>query len=183
MVQLINDLFGIKPKVRERRKYSTINIEINSKLISKFLISLGFPNGEKKNKLRVPNWIIRNKEYATAFLRGLVDTDGCLFFAKRGTYRLNTYPVIEIKSHDPRFINDLNKIVKSLNFSLYKGKDKIQLNGKKNLKKWLNEIGFKNLNNLSRYLVWKKFKYCPPKTNLVERLRMLSSGGRTGLCR
>jgi len=174
VVQLMLKLFGIKPRVRERKDEGKFDIEVNSKVISKFLLYLGFPKGKKSNKLIIPNWISENKKFSQKFLKGLVDTDGSLFFAKRGTYKLNAYPVIEIKIIDERFIKQLHKIIKSLGFNCNKGKIKVQLNGKENLIKWLKEIGFGNFNLQSRYLVWKKFNYCLPNTNLEQRIKILS---------
>ncbi len=171
--QLIKKLFGIEPKLKRRQRFGKLDLEISSKGISKFLLSLGYPNGRKKDKLIIPYWILENRKHLQLFLRGLVDTDGSLFFAKRGTYKLNEYPVIEIKMHDENFINQIFYSLKNLGFKVNKTKIKIQLNGKDNLQKWINEIGFRNLNLQSRYFLWKKLSYCPPKTKLRQRLIML----------
>jgi len=174
VVQLMLKLFRIKPKVRERESEGKFDIEVNSKAISKFLLYRGFPKGKKNNKLIIPNWILENKKFLQKFLKGLIDTDGSLFFAKRGTYKLNMYPVIEIKIIDERFIEQLHQTIKALGFKCNKSKFKVQLNGKENLIKWLEKIGFGNFNLQSRYLIWKKFNYCPPNTNLEQRIKMLS---------
>jgi len=173
VTNLITELFGVEPRVRKRRKEGKFDIEINSKAISRFLLYLGFPKGKKINKLTTPPWIFNSKKYLRVFLRGLVDTDGSLFFAKRGTYKLNSYPVIEIKICDKKFIGQLSSTIKYLGFECNKNDIKVQLNGKQNLEKWQKEIGFKNFNHQSRYLIWEKFKYCIPNTSLKQRMKIL----------
>ena len=49
----------------------------------------------------------------------------------------------------------------------------IILNGIKNLEKWLNTIGIGNPTKYSRFLIWKKYGFCPPNTMYTERLKIL----------
>jgi intein/homing endonuclease len=180
VISLVNELFDVFPSTLIRVYQNTFEIFINSKAITGFIKSLGFPNGIKMNKLQIPPWILRRKKFIRRFLRGLFDTDGCLFFAKRGTYKLNEYPVIEIKSYDKYFISSVAEALKIIGFKPLLQKDRIQFNGKKWLEKWKKQIEFKNLNSISRYLIWKKFNYCPPNTDLNFRLDMLSQISRVG---
>jgi intein/homing endonuclease len=177
--EMIKRLFNLKPVVKARNGEHTFNVIVCSKGISNFLISMGLPNGEKKNNMRIPKWIIKNKGFIRSFLRGLMDTDGSLFFAKRGTYKTNSYPVIEFKLADKNFVNDITESLKLLGFSsVLKSKDnwyKIQLNGRIKVERWAEEIGFENLNSITRYIIWNRFGYCPPKTNLKERIENLNT--------
>lgn len=177
---LIKKLFNLNPKVRIRKQYHRIDIIINSMGMANFVNDLGIPTGRKKNRLKLPKWVSRNSLFLRYFLRGLVDTDGSLFFTKRGTYKLNKYPVIEMKLHDRNFISELANALKKLGFACVRTKFKVQLNGIKNLEKWVEEIGFKNMNLISRYLIWKRFNYCPPKTDLRKRLNMLARVAESG---
>ncbi len=44
------------------------------------LVSKGVVRGNKvKQKIDIPAWIMANEEYQKQFVRGLVDTDGCLY--------------------------------------------------------------------------------------------------------
>lgn len=178
VTNIIKELFNLDPTIQIRENEGRLDLLVYSKAIINFILSLGFPNRRKKGKLNIPSWILKNKNFTQVFLRGLFDTDGSLFFAKRGTYKYNEYPVIEIKIYDEIFMNQVETALKKLRFRCVRGKNKVQLNGILSMKKWLNEIGTRNMNQFSRYLVWKKFKYCPPKTNLRERINLLSEGGR-----
>ena len=184
VLSLINDLFNVKPRVIEREKYNTTVITVNSKSITKFLISMDFPKGNKKGKLKIPDWIYKKEIYIRRFIRGLADTDGSIFFAKRGTYKLNKYPVIEIKCSDEEFIQNVYKNLNNIGFKSIEshrhGEHKIQLNGIKNLEKWMREIKFKNIKHLTKYSIWKEFGYCQPNTKIIDRIEtLIRRGGRT----
>lgn len=171
--KLIKNLFNIDPKIRTRKDKGTFDITINSKAIAFFIEGLEFPNGKKNRKLKIPIWIMKNKPFIIAYLRGIIDTDGSLFFAKRGTYKKNSYPVIEIKILDKKFIKEIYLVFKKLGFVCNSSKFKIQLNGQKNLQKWIAIINTDNFAITSRYILWRMLKYCPPKTNLQERITMI----------
>lgn len=173
VVGLIKFLFNISPKIKIRKKLGRLDILISSKALTNFLLQLGFLNGRKKDGLVVPKWVKNNEIYIKSFIRGIMDTDGSLFFAKRGTYKVNEYPVIEIKMHDERFIKELAGLFKKINFPIVYRKNKIQINGTKLLHKWVEEIGIYNINSFSRYSVWKHFGYLKPNTKLKARLKML----------
>lgn len=178
VIDLIKKLFNVKSSLQKRESEHTYNVIVHSKVISKFISSLGFPNGKKKNKLRIPVWVCKNKDFIYLFLRGLIDTDGSLFFAKRGTYKLNQYPVIELKFSDEQFVNDISNALKKIDIEHiiinHDNDYKIQINGKYKIEKWAEKIGFKNFNLITRYIMWKRFGYCPPKTNLKERIEILN---------
>ena len=73
-------LFSILPAIRKRKNQNTLLLVLSSVVIVDFLMSHGFALGNKlKNGLRIPEWILKNPDYARACIRGLVDTDGCLY--------------------------------------------------------------------------------------------------------
>ena len=51
---------------------------------------------------------------------------------------------------------------------------RFEMKGIKNLEKWMNEIGFSNFGKFSRYLIWKKFGFCPTNISLSERVKILN---------
>lgn len=81
--KLCNDLFRVVPAIRKRKGKQAIVISLASTTIVDFLVEHGLPRGNKlKNGLCIPPWILRNKKYRIACVRGLVDTDGCIFVHK-----------------------------------------------------------------------------------------------------
>lgn len=88
VIKLIKKLFKTPASVYNRRKYSVINLVVSrSELVRYCVEKLGLMIGSKvKHQIDIPNWIKRNKPYLAACIRGLVDTDGCLF---KHQYKVN----------------------------------------------------------------------------------------------
>lgn len=80
---LILKLFKIQPKIYARKGKQAIVIVVARKLLVDYLHSLGLPIGNKiKQNIGIPTWILKNKQYARACMRGLMDTDGSVFIHK-----------------------------------------------------------------------------------------------------
>ena len=76
---LIRKLFGLETTFLERERH-TLRLICSSATLLDFLIAKGFPNGDKiRNGLDIPPWIGKSKNWERAFVRGLIDTDGCLY--------------------------------------------------------------------------------------------------------
>lgn len=172
LVDMFRELFQLSPKVYRRRgEANRVDIQIHSKKVHSFLSEF-FPKG-KKEDLRVPDWISR-ENVEPSYLRGLMDTDGSLFFAKRGTYQRNSYPVVEFKIYNKNFLDGIGNLLDEVGIDYYRSdKYKIQINGEKRLKKWVSRIGFSNPNRSSRYVVWRLQNYCPPNTTIDQRLDII----------
>ncbi len=151
---------------------------------------MGFSN-KKTYNVRVPRIILNsnNHNIYAAFIGGFVECDGCLVFQRRtGKYKLfkrkfHTYPKIEIKIVSEQMIKNLsymlNKlgiahtthITKSKNANVYR----IVIRGPSRIKLWIEKIGFNNSSQFSKYLIWKKFGFCPIRTNLKQRKLILQN--------
>ncbi|HXK38663.1 MAG TPA: LAGLIDADG family homing endonuclease [Candidatus Paceibacterota bacterium] len=80
IVKLCRRLFGIKPSSHKRSDTKALDIHLNSVTIVDFLISEGLRRGNKLAQgLDIPNWILAKPLFRAACIRGLVDTDGCLY--------------------------------------------------------------------------------------------------------
>ncbi len=78
--ELIKLLFGITPKSFVYKTKKALRILANGISLVDFLVSEGLPRGNKlRAGLRIPAWILRNKKFSYACVRGLIDTDGCIF--------------------------------------------------------------------------------------------------------
>ena len=83
--KLIQKLLNKKP----RRYYfkgngNCVLLIAGSKTIVNELIRIGLKSGDKiKNQVDVPNWIKDNMGYSIACIKGLIDTDGCIFIDNR----------------------------------------------------------------------------------------------------
>lgn len=81
--KLCIDLFGVVPAVRKRKDRQALVISLASTTIVDFLVNQGLPRGNKlRHGLEIPKWILAKKSYRVACVRGLFDTDGCMFIHK-----------------------------------------------------------------------------------------------------
>jgi len=127
----------------------------NSKEICEFLINdmKMFHGKGKCQHITIPQEIYKNWNLAKHAIRGIADTDGSIFVSKKPG--IEKYPSIEITTTSVNLANQLKEILIKIGFriTLREGKRKqprglipyrIGLYGKRNLKKWMEEIGFSN---------------------------------------
>ena len=80
VAKLCNNLFHIVPAIRKRKTKNALVLSLASTSIVDFLVTNGLVRGNKlKNGLRIPDWILKNSLYKKSCIRGLIDTDGCMF--------------------------------------------------------------------------------------------------------
>ncbi len=90
--KLIQRLFAVSATVKEKTNENTVSIVASSRTLVKFLHSLGMPIGNKlENHITIPKWIIKNSIFQKSFLRGLFDTDGCIYLDKHKTKKKTYY--------------------------------------------------------------------------------------------
>ncbi|MHA2249708.1 MAG: LAGLIDADG family homing endonuclease [Candidatus Kariarchaeaceae archaeon] len=91
--KLVESNFNRVPKRYSFKKSKGIHLTITSVGLVKALEELGLVKGDKiRNQVDVPQWIKENKEYRVACAKGLLDTDGSVYFHKeRKTRRKYVY--------------------------------------------------------------------------------------------
>ena len=147
----------VKVTLRERG----LRIAFGSKKISQFLINeLRIIHGSNKSEnIIIPEIIVKDWNLLKYTIRGIVDTDGSVFVAKKPG--VSAYPSIEITTSSLRLAFQLKDILEIHGFRVakiwkYKSKlsrritYKVALNGFKNLEKWIKEIGFSNPHKLGK---------------------------------
>jgi len=170
-------LTGKKVGILIYKKRNSYGIGTESKAVSKFLKSIGLPIGTKK-EINVPEWIKSNKENEKAFLRGLMDTDGSVYFSNP---KNNTAITFDIGFTSKVFVKEIYNILNLLGYNPYlikpyKKKNprekilyKVRIKRKADTEKWINEIGFNNPKHSTKIEVYKKYGFCPPRTTIENR--------------
>jgi hypothetical protein len=105
-------LFHIMPAIQKRKNQQALSIYFASVSLIDFLVSKGLPRGNKLQAgLCIPGWILNVPEYRIACMRGLMDTDGCLFI-HRHSVSGKTYNNIGLcfSSHSPKLIEQVGRI-------------------------------------------------------------------------
>ena len=181
---MINNVFSLDLKGRFFHK-GNYGFVCYKKELRDFLFGVGFPSGKKSQYVCIPDVILnsKNSKMHCAFLRGLFDTDGNLSFRKshaginKFNKNYNHYPTIKLTTISKTLAEGIIKILHEIDILFnYHIRDSKKLNesrkyiitisGIDGLGKWMDLIGMKNRVKLSRYLIWKKFGYCPSNTTL-----------------
>lgn len=193
VIPLFSRVFGIEVKGRVFPSRGTYGFVIRERQVIEKLHELGFPYGKKSQTVRIPEFIYKTKNMRikSAFLRGLFDTDGSIYFQKKtGTAYCefkrthHFYPVItmittSISLHEgtKKLLNELRiknwtdkRIYRNSNWAdayriLVKGTQVIN---------WMTKIGISNQVKLSRFEIWRAYGHCPSKTSYAERLSILA---------
>lgn len=80
VMKLIEDLFKVRVHINNRKEKKACEIIISSKSVCNFFVDQGIPQGNKITLgLRIPTWIQKKPLYRKVFIRGLFDTDGCVY--------------------------------------------------------------------------------------------------------
>lgn len=79
---LFKKLFLKDVIIEYRKQENTLFIRVCDKKLLLYL-SKYLPIGRKYDHLSIPPEIIKNKNYLFSFIRGFIDTDGCLIFSKQ----------------------------------------------------------------------------------------------------
>ena len=89
VISMIRDLFGIIPKVyklNSQRSKNVIRITVTASKLVSFLRKQGIKRGSKVgHQVSVPNWIKKNRDFSLGCLRGLIDTDGGIYYHRHKT--------------------------------------------------------------------------------------------------
>lgn len=191
VIPLFEKVFNVQIKGRFFPHRNTYGFVVRKPEVIMLVHELGFPYGSKSTKVKVPDFILGDKSLEKSFLRGYFDTDGCLSFGKKYGATCSqfkktrhVYPRLFFSTVSYNLTKNLKEIFEAFNFDfvLYKYRPKIQteslkyafnINGINSLKRWLKLIGIKNHTKYSRFLIWKKYGFCPPNTIYNERLKIL----------
>ena len=146
--ELIYELFGITSKEYFSQRSNTITVYVYNKNLSNLLVKYGIKRGNKvKNQVEVPSWVKDNGIYSLSCLKGLIDTDGCVYNCKRD--RKN---YIKFTNHSNNLINDVLEVSKIHGFEFKSaGKHNICLYKEKSIAKYLKKVGFSNEKHINRW--------------------------------
>jgi len=168
------------------RNKNFYGLSIESVKIGSILNYLGIPTGVKK-ELYIPSWIKNNKKYIASFLKGYFDTDGSIFCEKNYSLSKPKYHTkIKIglattsKNLAEEMVQLLNRlqiknITKKYSYKNRTWRDfyNVVIDGGINVVGWFDKVGSNNQKHITKYLIWKKHRFCPPYTTLKERRKIL----------
>ena len=194
VIPLFSRTFGIQIKGKFFNSRNTYGFVIRNEAVVNKMHKIGFPYGKKSLIVKIPEFILQsnNQNIKKSFLRGLLDTDGCITFDRRYTNNYNQdkrtfhyYPRLTLSTVSENLSVNLESILKDLNLTHWTQKynsKKVNENKKtifwfvgKNFEKWMELIGSKNPIKHSRFEIWKKYGFCPPNTKYEQRINILNN--------
>src|SRR3989344_4206395 len=104
VANLFKELFGVEPGLYAKKNgEKAVDIVVSRTRLVKYCSALGLKVGNKiKQNLDIPEWVQNNKSFLLACIRGLVDTDGCIFQENhRIKGKLYSYPRLAFTSASP----------------------------------------------------------------------------------
>lgn len=162
MVRLIKRLFSIVPSINYRRIENTGNVVISSSNVVELLKQHGIKVGDKTKWGKAPEWIWQNRLYQAAYLRGLMDTDGCVYHHK---YKVNgkwySFTKIAFTSYSAPLRETIFHMLKNLIFSPKLYGNRVYLYKRAEVDRYFKEIGTNNPRYLERY---NRFSVTPINT-------------------
>lgn len=157
---IINSFIDKEIPIRFRPKIGSINLNFVKNSLFDFITGFGFPVGKKGNRLFIPKQFYE-RNLVKYVVQGFFATDGSLVLTNNnGTL----YPRVEANGIAKDLIKEISIFLnsKGINCRFYEAKRKnhdwktwqqqyrIQINGKKNLKKFVKVIGFINPKQIER---------------------------------
>lgn len=147
--------FNFRGRVFFSKSKKEAYYKIHGKQLVDFVISNGILSGnKKKNNQGIPIWIKENRKYLSRCIKGLVDTDGSIHYISKTNKNLR----ISYTSHIPNLMRDVREGLVFLGFNPSKiiNERQIFLSGKRDVEKYIKEIGFSNQKNLNRLENFKR---------------------------
>ena len=134
---LFKGVFGVDLREEIIKKTNQAYLYCYNKFLMLELINLGLKKGDKiKNKLTIPDWIKENEEYSASCIKGLIDTDGCIYFSKRDK---QTY--IKFTNFNLILLKDFKILTDKLNYRFAKAnKNNFCLYRKEEVARFINDI-------------------------------------------
>lgn len=163
IVALCKRLFAIEPTVWKRKTRNALVHALTSTTIVDFLVEEGLIRGDKlKGNLKIPLWILSTKEYKVSCMRGLVDTDGCLYIHHhRVGGKMYQNIGLNFSSHSPSLIAQFASVFEEFDFMPHINKqgNEVFLYRESEITRYLEVFGTSNDRILSVYRKYMDEKY------------------------
>lgn len=160
VVEMIQKLFSIKPAIysyEEGHRKNVANITVSSNSFVDFLIAKGLKRGHKvRQQVDVPKWIKDNRKFSIACLRGLIDTDGCMYSHRHTVLGHDYFNIgINFSNKSTPILQFVYNTLRALNFHPKIFHNGVNLYRKNEVIRYSTEIKFRNpyyQNRLNHFL-------------------------------
>jgi hypothetical protein len=154
---LISHVAGMTPKLNTHRHDENF-LALYSTAVSRSLNRVGMPYGDKiANHARIPRWVLKRNSLLQSCLRGLFDTDGCIYGFKRRPPARGSKAVLSLEfglgSH---LAKDAYRAFRRLGYSprMMPHRNECRLGWNKDIVRFMNEVKPLNGKHRSQFLRW-----------------------------
>lgn len=157
VIDLVKQLFDVPIGIHYDKNYLSFDLVISRIKLVRFCINrLGLKRGNKiKQQVDIPDWIKQNQSYLTACVRGLMDTEGCVYTHR---YKVNgkfySYKKLAFKNNSYPLIKSVYDFLKNIGLHhprIAKNHREVRIESKEDVQKYFQLIGFHNPKHLKRY--------------------------------
>lgn len=154
---LIRRVFHVTPALyefKDETKRMVKDVTLSRVGIIRYLSSVGLLPGNKvRRQVDIPEWILDNDEYAVACVRGLIDTDGCVFTHSYNVGgKVYRYKKIAFTNRSKPLLNSVYIIMKTLGLHpRFSTTCDVRLDSIEDVKKYMQFVGTRNKKHLKRY--------------------------------
>jgi len=155
--KLIQQLFGLRPILLKHKGAKAVSVVVSSVALVEYMQSLGLLRGHKiNNHINVPLWVQQKNDLLKACIRGLFDTDGCVYIDRQvRSGRVYYYIGITITSYAERLYATILKSLEDFGYHpTSSSRNNIVLRRQDEIDRFFADIGSSNPKHLARY---KKF--------------------------
>lgn len=147
--RLMEKIFGEKPSWSERLVGNTIELTISGVGLVEALENIGLKRGNKvAHRVDFPGWIHKRIGYEIACVRGLFDTDGGLYFHKKGNKK---YLGWCFANSSAPLLGSVEDVLKKLKFNVKKSLGtKLYMYDLGDIKRYLKVVGSSNPKNAAK---------------------------------
>jgi DNA-binding transcriptional regulator WhiA len=134
--RLVEGIFGKKPYVSKVTYSNCTRISIYEKTISR---RLGVPTGARKYaRIRVPRWILANKQYVVRYLRGLYEAEGSAsVHLPTSTYKLS------FANTNQSLLKIVSRLMRQLGFFVSMDAVRVQVSRKEHVERAIQLLEFR----------------------------------------
>jgi intein/homing endonuclease len=150
---LIKEVFKLDSGVSLCQK-GVIRVSVSRTLLINYLESMGLKRGNKiRHNLDMPKWIKENDTFSMACIRGLMDTDGCLFMERHQIKnKIYSYPRLSLVSASEALRNSVFLTFKRLGYLPFiRGNRSVQLESYLDIRNYFDKIGTNHPKNKAKF--------------------------------
>jgi hypothetical protein len=122
---------------------------------------------EKKEQIGAPQWIGNDSVLMTNFIKGIADTDFSLMLVNKPSKLSTYYPIVSLKLKSKVLIKEIGQFLMEEGYMVNVIEEELRidnrgynntkvstlnLSGRKNLGKWMKNIGFRNPRHIEKHI-------------------------------